>query len=249
MELYLIRHGQSVNNALPEDQPPVQDAPLTELGLKQAEQLAVYLADGGNRDPRYSPATGYAEREETPTFGITDLYCSPMHRALQTTRPVAAALGLKPEIWIDIHEHGGVYQTTPDGIVGYPGRTRTQVIADFPDYVLPEGLTENGWWNVTLGSEPYYTAVARAIKVATELKRRAVETPLQSDGRPTCIALISHGTFIDALIKALLNQLPNRGYYYLHYNTGITRIDFVENERLLLRYVNRVPHLTPDMIS
>ncbi|KXK19482.1 MAG: phosphoglycerate mutase family protein [Chloroflexi bacterium OLB15] len=249
MELYIIRHGQSVNNALPDDQPRVQDASLTELGQKQAERLAAYLADGRNRDPRYSPATGHAEREDEATFGITNLYCSPMHRALQTTLPVAAAVGLKPEVWIDIHEHGGVYQATPDGIVGYTGRTRAQVASEFPDYVLPEGLTENGWWNAALGSEPYYTAAGRAIKVAAELKRRALEAPVQPDGRPTRIVMISHGTFIDALIKALLNQLPNRSFFYLQYNTGITRIDFVEKERLLLRYINRVPHLTPDMIS
>lgn len=249
MELYIIRHGQSINNALPEDQPRIQDAPLTELGLKQAAHLAAYFADGKNRDPRYSPSTGYAEREDERTFGITNLYCSPMHRALQTTRPMAAALGLKPEIWIDIHEHGGIYQTTPDGIIGYPGRTRSQVVADFPDYVVPEAITEQGWWDVALGSEPYHTAAGRAIKVAAELRRRASEAPIQPDGRPTRIALISHGTFIDALIKALLNQLPSRDFFYLHYNTGITRVDFVEKGRMLLRYINRIPHLTPDMIS
>jgi hypothetical protein len=33
------------------------------------------------------------------------------------------------------------------------------------------------------------------------------------------------------------------------YNTAITRIDFVEHDRALLRYVNRVAHLPPEMVS
>jgi len=249
MELYLIRHGQSVNNALPEGEPRVQDAPLTELGHRQAALLASYLADGRNGDPRYSPSTGYAEYEGEATFGITHLYTSPMHRALQTTLPIARALRLRPEVWIDIHEHGGVYQTTPDGVVGHPGLTRAQVASDYPDYILPDGLTDAGWWNTALGSEPYHTAAGRAIKIAAELRRRAAQPAVPEDARPERVALVTHGTFIDALLKALLGQLPTRGFFYLMYNTAITRIDFLDRDRLLLRYVNRTLHLPPDLVS
>ncbi|MBK8035238.1 MAG: histidine phosphatase family protein [Chloroflexi bacterium] len=48
LELYIIRHGQSTNNALPDDSQAtrVNDAPLTDLGKRQAEALATYLARG-----------------------------------------------------------------------------------------------------------------------------------------------------------------------------------------------------------
>ena len=241
MELYIIRHAQSLNNAMPDDQLRVPDAPLTDLGQAQAQRLADYLRDGRNRDPWYNPSTGYSKLEHEADWGITHLYVSPMTRALQTCRPIAAALGLKPEIWIETHEHGGVYQQRPEGITGYPGRTRAEMTADFPDYVLPERISDAGWWNAARGSETMPEAIGRAVQVAADLRRRA--------DRDERILLVTHGTFIDALIKALFAQIPTRAMFYLHYNTAITRIDFVERERLLVRYLNRIAHLPPEMVS
>lgn len=241
MELYIIRHGQSINNALSDDRPRTPDAPLTDLGLEQARLLAAYLKDGRNRDPWYNPSTGYSQLEHVADWGITHLYCSPMTRALQTTLPIAAALGLRPNVWLEIHEHGGVYQQRPDGVVGFAGRTRSEIETDFVGFSLPDAITDAGWWNPARGSETMPEAIARAIQVAVDLRRRA-----ESDER---ILMVTHGTFIDALLKALFSQLPSRSMFYLHYNTGITRIDFLERERLLLRYLNRVAHLPPDKVS
>ncbi len=38
------------------------------------------------------------------------------------------------------------------------------------------------------------------------------------------VAIISHGTFINILFKALLDQLPGNHIYYRHNNTGISRV-------------------------
>ncbi|MBL8147967.1 MAG: histidine phosphatase family protein [Anaerolineae bacterium] len=241
MELYIIRHAQSVNNAMPDDQQRVPDAPLTELGHEQAQRLAEYLRDGRNRDPWYNPSTGYSRLEHEADWGITHLYASPMTRALQTCQPIAAALGLQPNVWVETHEHGGVYQQRPEGIAGFTGRTRAEIEDGFPGFLLPAGVTEQGWWNPARGSETMPEAIARAIKVAADLRRRA-----DSDER---LLMVTHGTFIDALIKALFFQLPSRALFYLHYNTAITRIDFVERERLLVRYLNRTAHLPPEKVS
>lgn len=241
MELYIIRHGQSLNNAMPDDQLRVPDAPLTELGREQAERLAGYLQDGRNRDPWYNPSTGYSRLEHEAGWGITHLYVSPMTRALQTCQPIVAALGIQPEVWLETHEHGGVYQRRPEGIVGFTGRTRREIESDFPGYLLSEGISDQGWWNPARGSETMPEAIGRAVQVAGDLRRRA-----ESDDR---ILIVTHGTFIDTLIKALFAQLPSRALFYLHYNTAITRIDFTERERLLVRYLNRVAHLPPDKVS
>jgi broad specificity phosphatase PhoE len=64
MELYLIRHGQSTNNAAqdPWTTNRVADPPLTELGRQQAQSTAESLKDKT----------------------IAALYCSPYRRALAT---------------------------------------------------------------------------------------------------------------------------------------------------------------------
>lgn len=243
MELYIIRHAQSTNNALGADiSKRVRDAPLTELGHKQAARLAEHLASGTHVETIFLRSSESLVLEERHGYGITRLYCSAMHRALQTAQPVSAALGLKPHVWVDIHEQGGIYLDEPDGRrVGYPGLTRAEIMAQFDGYVLPEEVTDMGWW----GKE-HETAAAsqgRAIRVADQLWQWAAASP---DER---IAIISHGTFIAYLIKALLNQLPGKGVFYNHYNTAISHINLEANGIVSLRYLNKIDHLPPRMIT
>jgi 2,3-bisphosphoglycerate-dependent phosphoglycerate mutase/probable phosphoglycerate mutase len=167
-----------------------------------------------------------------------------MWRALQTARPIGEALGLTPEVWIDIHEVGGIFLDHDETgqAVGYPGQTRPEILAEFPNYILPKGITEEGWWNN--GREDWPGCLGRSIRVADELRNLAEQV-----GNDERVALVTHGGFIDALLKALLNLLPGRHMAFYHYNTAITRLDFWDDGRLGLRYVNRVPHLSPKMIS
>ncbi|NDJ61945.1 MAG: histidine phosphatase family protein [Chloroflexi bacterium] len=242
MQLFIIRHAQSTNNALPDQKNRVQDPPLTELGLQQADKLAQHLFDGPNFDPWIDPRSGFGGAVGKTGHEITHLYCSAMHRSLQTAQPVAKVFGIQPEVWLPIHEHGGIFLEENGREVGYPGMTRAEIQAAFPNYILPEAITDKGWW-LQPGGETLAAAYGRAIYVAEELRRRA------RDEADACIALISHGTFIDGLIKALLNQLPNRQSYFLHYNTAITRADFDANGRMIIRHTNRVDHLPDNLIS
>jgi broad specificity phosphatase PhoE len=105
MQLYIIRHAQSTNNALADQRFRVSDPGLTETGHRQAELLAEHLVHGSGRFTSSTNPAGAAGIG----YGITRLYCSPMLRALQTARPVSHALGLIPEIWIEIHEYGGIW--------------------------------------------------------------------------------------------------------------------------------------------
>ncbi|MEP7292807.1 MAG: histidine phosphatase family protein [Chloroflexota bacterium] len=240
MELYLIRHGQSANNILQDEKLRSFDPTLTDLGKQQAERLAQHLADSAPRDPEYNLPDGVRDQRG---FGFSHLYCSAMHRALETAAPLAQALGLKPEIWLDVHEQGGMYLDQEGQMVGFPGKSRREILGEFPDYVLPETITDAGWYDITHGYEALHTGAGRAIKVALELRRRA-----SGEFKDARIGIITHGTFMDLLLKAFLGQLPNRGFYFSHYNTAITRLDFHE-EYALLRYTNRVDHLPPEMIS
>jgi len=238
MRLYLIRHGQSVNNALSDEdrweQDRVEDPPLTEIGHQQAELAGQYLQN-------LLDAPGRAGEP----VGITHLYCSAMKRALQTAQPIARDLGVTPEVWVDIHEIGGIFLASEDGkVTGFPGMTRAEIAAEFPDTRIVEGVTDTGWWDVNIGRETPAHFVSRAVRVALALRERA-----RSDER---IALVSHGAFLDALIKALLNQAPGSpdGMFYSHYNTAMTRIDFNEGRSAIgIHYMNRVQHLPYELLT
>ena len=237
MRLYLIRHAQSVNNALRDERDRLQDPPLTELGERQAEALARHLAAGIELDPALFWEGGPPPRG----YGFTRMYCSPMWRSLQTAAPVAQALDLTPQVWIDVHEQGGIYLDHADGRgrVGYSGKTRREIAAVFPSYLLPEGIGERGWWNRDF--EEWPACYERATKVAEELRGWVASDE--------CIAMISHGGFLDALLKVLFNQTSNRRMFYYHYNTAISRVDFRSDGFLEFRYLNRVSHLSPDLVS
>jgi 2,3-bisphosphoglycerate-dependent phosphoglycerate mutase/probable phosphoglycerate mutase len=171
-----------------------------------------------------------------------------MLRTLQTAAPVVKALGLRPSIWIDIHEHGGMFTGNPhtgENFLVHAGLSSLDITRDYPDYEIAEGIGEDGWWKS--GYEDIASCYARAIRVARELRRRA-HAELES-GAKSVVAIVSHGTFIDSLIKALFSQIPENRYFYFHNNTAITCIDFAQHDIVYLRYQNRTAHLPPELIS
>lgn len=243
MEVYIIRHAQSTNNALMDQGRRSQDPDLTEMGQEQAGRVAQFISSGASRDPWFNPVTGFSRPHNGRGFGLTHLYTSAMYRALLTTRAIAEACGLRPGVWVALHEHGGIYLNRDGVDIGHPGMTRREIVSHFPAFVLPDEVTERGWYDTTQGQEPLSRSQGRAIDVAAELRHRAVVDP---NAR---IGLVTHGTFIDGLLKALLNQLPSHHLHYLHYNTGITRLDFSDGEKVMVRYMNRIDHLPPNLIS
>lgn len=243
MRLYFIRHGQSANNALGylnHDEFEARrshDPQLTDIGQQQAQLVAKFLAENVDM-PQPSPEP----------FAFTHLYVSPMIRALDTAKPIADALDMQAEVWTDIHEIGGLFTADAEGVVtGYPGLSRATIEASYPRYTLPDHVTEDGWWNKNHGRETPDQFMARAIRVAMALRKRA-----NSDEK---IALVAHAAFLDSLLKALLSQLPTHpnNLFYNHYNTGITRIDFAESnyssaiDHLRIHYMNRVDHLPSEL--
>ncbi len=230
MHVYLIRHAQSENNILSEEtyhQRKVDPA-LTELGYRQRDMLADFLANGAD--------------VKNERFEISQLYASAMYRSLLTAQPVASALDLKPQVWVDLHEKGGMFLRRNGKTSGFDGMKRSSIQTEFPDYALPQTISESGWYDAELGMEPEEHSLFRAIKVAKSLRGRG--------HRDEVIALISHAGFLDILLKAIFDQLPSRPHSmrYFHDNTAITRINY-QGSRPTLHYMNRVEHLPPDMRS
>jgi 2,3-bisphosphoglycerate-dependent phosphoglycerate mutase len=243
MELYLIRHGQSANNILVDQRTRVADPALTEIGRRQAEMLAHHLAAATDTTDLPAVSFGYRKvsQHNGPGYGITRLFSSPMWRSLATAQPVGRALGLSVEVWVNIHEIGGIYLEEATGFVGYGGKTRQELLDEYPGYVLPAAITDRGWWMESLETD--LARRARAYTVAAQLRGWAAE------GNDQRIAMVSHGGFLNDLLKALLDIPLGRTGFLQHCNTAISHLEFQPEGRVMVDYVNRVDHLPPELIT
>jgi len=232
MDFYFIRHGQSQNNLLWEQSGSndgrVVDPLLTEAGEQQAELLAAFLAASGIR--------------------ITHLYCSLMERAIATGYRVAEALDLPLHGWLDIHETGGMflYDKETETYIPKPGRTRSYLAATYPRLVLPDEVTEDGWWNRPF--EPKELRAPRARRVLAQLLAS------HKSGSDDGVAIVSHGGFFNYIMRAITG-LPERDpeeehdpVWFAANNASIMAITFAEDQRVI-RYLNRVDFLPTDLIT
>ncbi len=236
MQLYIIRHAQSYNNALTDWTERVSDPPLTELGERQADALATHLA----RTPAEAeqPGSGAAYANRTG-FRFTRLFTSAMRRALQTAAPIGQAIGMQPEVWVDIHETGGVFLDYHEGR-GLPGLKRAEMAEQFPTVRLSPEVTEDGWWNRQRETEEEWQE--RAARVATELRDRYA-------GTDEHIGLVTHGGFAAVLLYTLLGYTWPPTVIFLHLNTAITRLDFTRDGTIVMQYFNRVEHLPSELLT
>jgi broad specificity phosphatase PhoE len=223
MDVLLIRHGESANNVLWAGDRAAfyaarsDDPPLTPLGVRQAQAVADHLAATGER--------------------IDRLIASPMLRAIQTAQPIARALGLPVEIWVEVHEHGGMYVGNPETGEGFEtrsGLSRAELTELLPDAVLPDHLGHEGWW--TGGHEDERVC---AVRTGGVLARLVDEAGRAADDR---VAIVTHGAFADGLLAAAAGAPPGRVEFH-HDNTGRTLLRFRPDGRVSIRYVNRTGHL------
>ena len=234
-QLYLIRHGQSGNNALADQRERTADPDLTSNGHAQARLVARHLQKRADKTDLRDGRSGVAGH------GIEQLVCSAMLRALQTAQPIATALGLAPEVSLDIHESGGIWLDGRDGRgpVGGPGLRRSQIASRFPGFLLPCAATENGWWNRPMEQPEEMTA--RAARVAAAFRKRLADANER-------VAIVSHGTFLNTLIAHLTFGAPVANVFMSNHNTAISRLDFA-GDRVMLRYLNRIDHLPPELVT
>ena len=234
MRLYFIRHAQSANNALWDntgsDAGRSEDPPLTPLGLRQASALGDALARAAD------PLEGHG------SAAFTHLYCSPMTRAVQTALEVARGTGLRPHIWEDWHESGGIWQEKNRVRVGLEGQNRGYFQQRFSSVTLPDDFAPQGWWS-------------RAYEVDTALLPRAkrvwAELLARHGGTSDRVAVVSHGHFYAFVVAVALGLPTLEGVFFVLNNTGITRLDYRENlhQTTNLIYANRLDHLQPALVT
>lgn len=239
MQFYYIRHGQSANNyrmaqtgsALGRS----DDAELTEIGRRQAECLAAFLAArsaGPAPDPDYQNVGG---------FGLTHLYSSLMVRAVATGTIISQAVGIPLVGWWDWHETGGIFLENYETgeYIGQPGKPRAYFAEHYPDFILPDDAAETGWWNRPF--EAREERFPRAERVLQALLARHGDTEDR-------VAVVSHGGFFNYLLAAILRYpLENRPWFALN-NVAITRIDFNPTTTEII-YVNRADFLPRELMT
>ncbi len=256
MQLYFIRHGQSTNNALPDDfedngsNNRSEDPDLTPIGIRQAQLTAEALAF---QDPSFKiqhTPYGDGDFQNRSGFGLTHLYSGLMIRAVHTGTIIGDRLGLPLTAHVDMHECGGIYlqkEVNNKKIIEIMhGKGRTWFAENYPKLQFVSPVAESGWWPG--GKEDYLPRIERAFRVIEFLKNRHAGT----DDR---IGIITHGSFFSIIFRAFFKldlhilRSADQPYRLVYNNCGITRIDVVNPRFFELIYLNRTCHLPNDLIT
>ena len=218
MELLLVRHGQSTNNATPRNR--VSDPELTELGHRQAAAVAPHIGELGPFDA---------------------LYSSPFIRTLRTAIPISSTLALPICVALELHEWGGMFDELPTGNVSLPGLTREEMLRVVPGALLPDTVTEKGWWfEEWCGPEDVARQAARdASRFLFDLHR--------AHGPDERICAVVHGGSGDSIIRASVG-IDTRYQCFETGNTALSSVTWTDGVPKV-DYVNRMDHLPVELRS
>jgi 2,3-bisphosphoglycerate-dependent phosphoglycerate mutase len=222
MQLYLIRHAESQNNAKnPHDR--TEDPPITNLGKQQAQFLSSW----------------------TRTLNIDTLISSPFRRALETTRELLAAVPQHVHVWHDIFERGGCYRgylpADKQGAMGLgPKGIRSALCDDQNNCTIDNTIHEAGWWG---GRTPETDdqASQRASAVTVRL-----QDTFGDSGKS--IVAVTHADFKRLLLGAMLPEVLDPTQLGSMRNTGITKVNY-DGSRWQLDWFNSVSHLPAELIT
>lgn len=222
MQLYLIRHAESENNARPLHQ-RVEDPGITAVGRLQADYLALW----------------------TRTMRIDTLITSPFLRTLQTTRAIVNTTPQRVHVWHNVYERGGCYRGHgPGACEGRPGLGRHDILrhaTEKPDNCLIDAtIDDSGWW----GGRPReqdHEVEARAKVVAARL----IET---FGARGETVVAVIHAEFKRFLMAELLRDFVDAHQLGPMRNTGISKINY-DGHRWQFDWFNSVSHLPSRLIT
>jgi len=197
--LVLVRHGESTWNREHRIQGQL-DPPLSDHGRAQAEMLARRLA---SRKPEA-------------------IYASDLRRAMETARPISAALGVGVEPRAELRE---IFLGEWEGL-------RTQELADrFPEAWA--GWTAEPDWDLVPGGEGAAAFEKRA--------GAALDAVMERHPHGEAI-VVTHGGVVQLALHRIVGK-PSRGLFPFRIsNASVTVIEKHEG-RLIIAGVNDVSHL------
>ncbi len=192
--VYLVRHAQSANNALPESQ-RVSDPGLTNVGQMQAQRLAEWVRH----------------------LGAPRIFCSAFRRSLDTAAAIHQAANWKPSIRADLFEKGGCYAGfPPNPLIPQPGKSSTELASEYPGWEIDPRITERGWWH---GKE--YESEDHARDRAKAVERWMIQDVLPKEIE---IVLVIHADFKRLLIEQMFPELRRWSRWADPNNASITRV-------------------------
>ena len=207
----------------------VSDVNITPLGEKQSDLTGEYLAN--IRD-------------------VSHVFVSPMLRTIQTARPLMTRLAhrVTPEVWFDIFEEGGIFSgTRADHLQGIEnpnilhGLTIDDIKREAKVNVTIRGNAHpRGWWRG--GFEHPEESSARAERVAC-----AIWDLVDTMTSPSTIVIITHGLFMDNVVRKLLNFPTDEAALVFAHNCGLHILHLhSETRRVAVAGLNVTPHLPLD---
>ncbi len=216
--ILLIRHGQSANNALPEEL-RVCDPGLTQIGQRQAERLAQSLANAK----------------------LDSLLCSPFLRSLETVKPVAIRRNQTVAIRSDIFEKGGCYSGyNAIGKKGEAGMGASELATKYPGWSIDERIAEAGWWGHDVESNE--AVLQRAQTVARWVEDTFVPT---SGTHALVIHADFKSILLKALMQ---KSDPLYQVSELLWNAGVTELRWNEGtECWNMERLNNISHLPREL--
>mmetsp|Transcript_32374 Transcript_32374/g.58828 ORF Transcript_32374/g.58828 Transcript_32374/m.58828 type:complete len:329 (+) Transcript_32374:96-1082(+) len=193
-----VQHGDAPTKSSREPDPC-----LTSRGRKQAVAVARLL-----QRIREDPATDPRHRPQ-------QLYTSGFCRALETSKPMVELLKLDPQLQSDLHEEGGVFEgpRRSSHVVDYPKRygfSAAEMRKVLPSIIGTESVPEKGWW--VGGQETEEESAKRARRCSEWLWKLVEKTDSSADtAEAGAVVCVTHGLFMDRLIKALSGLQPDLG--------------------------------------
>ena len=175
-----------------------------------------------------------------------------MLRTLQTARIIGTLLDLSPQVFVGLHEWGGLWEPRDAGnSVQLPGLTRKEMSTMFPGFVLPADVTDHGWWFHDWEGDRAMLDLANRNALAF-----VAHLVQEHGGSEQRVAAILHGGSGSSLVSALFGiplhanwerglttvETASRYARFVHANAGVSRIS-ITPERRQLRYLNRIDHL------
>jgi 2,3-bisphosphoglycerate-dependent phosphoglycerate mutase len=243
VQIVLVRHGQSTNNAR------YAGAVAAGLGAGEGEgQIPAELRyyPGRVPDPGLSPlgvrqaeALGKALLGERAPFAPTHLYASLVTRAVQTARPLAEASGLPVVLHPDAYEVGGIHTFDPQTCTrqARPGATLQQLREHCRSVQAPPGLFQ-------APDQPWSGGLETRDEQALPRAHCLLAWLRETHGPDDVVIVVSHQYFSQFVLAAAFGwggppwrrfRIDNTGHLSLHLDDRHGSID----------WVNRVDHLDP----
>jgi broad specificity phosphatase PhoE len=205
LTVYFLRHGQTAFSRENAFCGSGLDPDLTEDGLKMAEAFA-------------------AAYRSTPLMAV---YMSSLKRALQTARPLCAALDITPQVREDLREIGyGEWE----------GLSVDEVDRRYHDDYIR--WSSDPAWNSPTGGEPAIMIARRGLRVIEEIKRRYLSGN---------VLVVSHKATIRIVLCALLGIDVGQFRYRLACPVGSVSIVQFGAQGPLLKALADVSHLGEEL--